>query len=221
MAPAQPPAPTQDESAARFLTTVRDDGLVAIVRGHDPLWAAQVGSILMAAGVRVLEVTLTTPSATQAISALRSEAPPDTWVGAGTVLSADDADRCRDAGAMFTVTPGWCEAVSRSVSLGLPVLAGAWTPSEVYAAHQAGATAVKVFPIISGGAGHLRALRDPLPHVPLVAVGGVQLDDVAQLRAAGAIAVGAGASLCGASTERVRADNLTRRAQRYLEASRS
>lgn len=184
----------QDE---RLLRDLRTAGLVAVIRGADGGWATRVGRTLMANGVTLLEVTLTTAGAAPAIRDLVTEAPDGTWVGAGTVLTEDDVREAVNAGAQFLVTPGLCPALAAGVAAGLPVLCGAWTPSEVFAAHAAGAVAVKVFPITSGGPQHLQALRGPFPDIPLVAVGGVGLQDIEPLQAAGAIAMGVGGPLTG------------------------
>ncbi|MGJ6980286.1 bifunctional 4-hydroxy-2-oxoglutarate aldolase/2-dehydro-3-deoxy-phosphogluconate aldolase [Aestuariimicrobium soli] len=202
-----------------LLQTLTRTGLCAIIRCREAGHAATIGRVLLAAGVEVLEVALTTPDAAEAIADLAS-AHPETWVGAGTVLTRADAGRVADAGARFTVTPGLCEGVAASRELGLPVLAGAWTPSEVIAAHAAGATAVKIFPASSGGPTHLKALRDPLPQVPLLAVGGVGLADIAAYRAAGALGFGIGSPLVGDAATGGSLHELEARARDFVRACR-
>jgi 2-dehydro-3-deoxyphosphogluconate aldolase / (4S)-4-hydroxy-2-oxoglutarate aldolase len=206
-----------------MLETLTRTGLCAIIRCQQAGFAADIGRTLLDRGVEVLEVSLTTPDAIEAIEQLAEWASSHhegAWVGAGTVLTGHDVRRVVAVGARFTVTPAACEAVSASIDAGLPVLAGAWTPSEVLAAHLAGASAVKVFPASSGGPGHLRAVREPLPQVPLVAVGGVGLVDVASYRAAGALAVGIGSPLVGDAATGGSLEDLAVRATRFVEACR-
>lgn len=202
-----------------FLDTLTRVGLCAIIRCASPGFAEPIGRTLLAHGVEVLEVTLTTPDALSAIEQLSAEAG-EAWVGAGTAITADDVSRAADAGARFTVTPAVCEAVRASSDRGLPVLAGAWTATEVLAAHDAGATAVKIFPASSGGPAHLKALRDPLPHIPLVAVGGVGLAEVEAFRAAGAIGFGIGSPLIGDAARGGSLDALADRAEQFVAACR-
>ncbi|MGO4493449.1 bifunctional 4-hydroxy-2-oxoglutarate aldolase/2-dehydro-3-deoxy-phosphogluconate aldolase, partial [Arthrobacter sp. 2YAF22_2] len=102
-----------------------------------------------------------------------------------------------EAGAQFTVTPSLAGSIQESARLGIAVLAGALTPSEAYEAMNRGATAVKLFPASIGGPGYLKALRDPFPGIPFIAVGGVGLNEAAGYWDAGAIAVGLGGPLFG------------------------
>jgi 2-dehydro-3-deoxyphosphogluconate aldolase/(4S)-4-hydroxy-2-oxoglutarate aldolase len=181
----------------RLIEALRAHRLMAIIRGDDPVTCERIAAVLVDNGISVLEVSLTSTDALKVIERVAAAVGPDVHVGAGTVLTADDARRARDSGATFTVTPALGEGVRASVELGLPVLAGALTPTEVLAAHRAGATAVKVFPASSLGPGHVAALRAPFPDIPLVPVGGIGVDDVARYLDAGAVAVGVGAPLTG------------------------
>ena len=102
-----------------------------------------------------------------------------------------------EAGGQFMVTPALAESIEASAARGIPVLAGALTPTEAYEAMTRGATAVKLFPASIGGPGYLKALRDPFPGIPFIAVGGVGLDEAAGYWQAGAVAVGLGGPLFG------------------------
>lgn len=195
------------------------EGLVVVIRCPEAGVAEAIGRTVVEAGVRVLEVTLTTPDALEAVAALR-RIVPDAIVGAGTVLTADDVEAAVAAGARFLVTPSWCEAVPAGIAAGVPVLAGAWSPSEVYQAHAAGAAAIKIFPASSGGPAHLRAIKDPFPQIPLVAVGGVGLNDVASYLSAGAVAVGVGGPLVGDAATGGSLSDLAERAARFVSACR-
>ncbi|MFC8094551.1 bifunctional 4-hydroxy-2-oxoglutarate aldolase/2-dehydro-3-deoxy-phosphogluconate aldolase [Streptomyces sp. NPDC057301] len=140
-------------------------------------------------------------SALRVIEKARGLLGPDALLGAGTVLTADDARRAAEAGAAYTVTPGVTEAVAASRALGLPVLAGALTPTEVASAVSEGATAVKLFPAGPGGVELLRALRGPFPEVPFVPVGGIGARAARDHLAAGAVAVGVGSPLVGRAAD--------------------
>lgn len=176
---------------------LRAHRLLAIVRGTDPAAALRTVLTLAEEGVAVVEVSLTTTDATGVIAKARKALGPDAALGAGTVLTADDARRAVDAGASYLVTPALGQDLRTTPVGHIPVLLGAFTPSEVAVAAQRGATAVKLFPASLGGPGYLRALRDPFPAVPFLPVGGVGLDAARAYLAAGALAVGIGSPLIG------------------------
>jgi 2-dehydro-3-deoxyphosphogluconate aldolase/(4S)-4-hydroxy-2-oxoglutarate aldolase len=180
-----------------LLAGIRETRLVAIVRGTDGPAAAKAALAAMEEGFRFVEIALTTPEALEAIRTVRSAAPEGCFVGAGTVLTAKDVHDAAAAGGQFSVTPALAESIDESARLGIPVLAGAMTPSEAYEAMNRGATAVKLFPASIGGPGYLKALRDPFPQIPFIAVGGVGLGEAAGYWEAGAIAVGLGGPLFG------------------------
>ncbi|WP_426997023.1 bifunctional 4-hydroxy-2-oxoglutarate aldolase/2-dehydro-3-deoxy-phosphogluconate aldolase [Pseudarthrobacter sp. N5] len=181
----------------QFLGGLRESGLVAIVRGTDGHAAAQAALAVMEEGFRFVEVALTTPDALAAIRQIRDSAPDRCLVGAGTVMTAGNVHDVAAAGGQFIVTPAVAESIAVAAGLGLPVLAGALTPTEAYEAMSRGATAVKLFPASIGGPAYLKALRDPFPQIPFVAVGGVGLREAPAFWAAGAIAVGPGGPLIG------------------------
>jgi 2-dehydro-3-deoxyphosphogluconate aldolase/(4S)-4-hydroxy-2-oxoglutarate aldolase len=138
-------------------------------------------------------------------------------LGAGTVITAADADGAASAGASYLVTPAVSEAVAAGRRLGLPVVAGALTPTEVVAAMTSGATAIKLFPASLGGVPYLRALRDPFPEVPFVPVGGVDGAAATAYLAAGAVAVGVGSPLVGDAASGGNLDELRARVRRFRE----
>ena len=180
-----------------FLDELTQARLLAIIRSTDPETAIQAALVLLESGIRFLEVSLVTTEALRVITEVARRAPDRCLIGAGTVLTRDDVARAHEAGARFMVTPAVTESVAESVARGIPVLAGVLTPTEVVTALNLGATAVKLFPAASGGPAYLRALRDPLPGVPFVPVGGVDVARAAEYFAAGAIAVGVGSPLVG------------------------
>jgi len=200
---------------AEFLERLQAERLVAIVRAPEADDAVRVGRTLLDAGIRLIEVTLTTRDAFTAIDTLRNFAPDDALVGAGTVLTTIQSRNAVAAGAQFLVTPGLTEAV---IGAEVPVLAGAYTATEAYIAMAAGATAVKLFPASAGGPAYLKALRDPFPAMPLVPVGGVTLDLVPAYLIAGAVAVGLGGPLTGDAVRGGSLEALADRARAFLDA---
>ncbi|WP_434739638.1 bifunctional 4-hydroxy-2-oxoglutarate aldolase/2-dehydro-3-deoxy-phosphogluconate aldolase [Micromonospora sp. SH-82] len=189
--------------------------LLAVIRGTDTAAAIAAGTALLNEGVSVVEVALTTPGALTAIEALRQAAPEGCLVGAGTVLTTADVADVVAAGAQFVVTPAVVDSIGEAARRGLPVAAGALTPTEAYTAVRLGAGVVKLFPAAVGGPVYLKAIRDPFPDLPLVAVGGVGLAEVPAYLAAGAIAVGVGGPLVGDAASGGDLDALRARARQY------
>lgn len=199
-----------------FLEELARERLLAIIRGTDPAAATQAALCLVESGIRFLEVSLVTTDALRVIAEVARRARDSCVLGAGTVLTGEDVARAQEAGATFMVTPAVTEAVVESVARGIPVLAGAFTPSEAVTAMSLGASAVKLFPASLGGPAYLRALRDPLPDVPFVPVGGVNASLAAEYLAAGAVAVGIGGPLVGDAARGGDLDELRARAAEFL-----
>lgn len=193
--------------------------LLAVIRGTDTAAAVSAGTVLLEEGVRIVEVALTTPGALHAIEAIRSAAPAGSLVGAGTVLTASGVADVAAAGAQFVVTPAVVESIPEAACRGLPVAAGALTPTEAYAAVQQGASVIKLFPASLGGPAYIKALRDPFPTIPFVAVGGVGPAETPGYLSAGAIAVGVGGPLVGDAASGGDLDALRKRARAYLAAA--
>ena len=145
-------------------------------------------------GLPIVEITMTVPGAVDVIRELTKSGFGDVLVGAGTVLNVDAARRCLDAGAQFLVSPGLnLEVVKLAKTEEKVMMAGALTPTEVITAWEAGSDFVKVFPCGQvGGAKYIKALRGPLPQVPLVPTGGVSISTAAEFIEAGAVALGVG-----------------------------
>jgi len=181
------------------LDRIADCGIVAVIRGVDADDAVDVAEALLAGGVTAVEVTADTPGVTDAIADVADAVGDEAAVGAGTVLDAGTAAAAIRAGAEFVVAPtldrGVVEACNRH---GAAVAPGAMTPTEAVEAREAGADLVKVYPASTVGPGHVAAMRGPLPHVPLLPTGGVDLDNVADFIDAGAAAVGVGSALVDA-----------------------
>ncbi|TYB64771.1 bifunctional 4-hydroxy-2-oxoglutarate aldolase/2-dehydro-3-deoxy-phosphogluconate aldolase [Nonomuraea sp. PA05] len=171
--------------------------VIAIIRAAESRHLNTVMETLAGAGVRAMEITMTTPGAAEAIrwaAGLQGVA-----VGAGTVLDAASARRAVDAGAGYLITPAVLpEVIAEGRRLGVPVLPGAFTPTEIVQAWSQGAAMVKVFPAgAAGGPGYVKDVLAPLPQIPLVPVGGVRVEDVPGYLRAGARAVGMGSPLLG------------------------
>ncbi len=201
------------ESFVERLTAAR---LLAVIRGSDPAAAVATAQALFDEGVRFVEVALTTPGACRAIEQLRERLPQGASIGAGTVLTAADVADVEAAGAQFVVTPAVTPSIEAAAARGLPVAAGALTATEAWTAIERGAAAVKLFPASLGGPRYLRALRDPFPQIPFLAVGGVGLDDVEAYLKVGAIGVGVGGPLIGDAASGGDLAALRHRARAYL-----
>ena len=203
------------------MSRLREAGIIPIIRASSSDVVLPVAEALLAAGLPVVEITMTVPQALETIGAAAKRFGDKLLLGAGTVTDAETARRAIDVGAAFLVTPGLVpEVIETAQQLNVAVLPGALTPTEIFAAFRAGGDMVKVFPIQSvGGAAYLRALRGPFPDIALVPTGGVTLDTVAELFRAGAAAVGVGSEL-------IARDALARRdyaaigklAKRFLDA---
>ena len=148
------------------------------------------------AGIPIAEITMTVPNALDVISQL-ARTLPEIVVGAGTVLDTETAQRCLDAGAKFLTSPGLVmEVLEFAIKKDVVIFPGALTPTDVIAAWKAGADFVKIFPCAPvGGPSYIRALKVPLPQVPLIASGGVNQQSAANFIRAGATALGIGSEL--------------------------
>jgi 2-dehydro-3-deoxyphosphogluconate aldolase/(4S)-4-hydroxy-2-oxoglutarate aldolase len=201
-----------------LLAELRHRKVLAIIRTDDPDRALECVHTLVDAGITALEISLTTPGGVDAIAKARAEYDASILIGAGTVVTPAQADAVAAAGAGFAVTPAITRGAHRSVELGLPVLCGALTPTEVVAALDLGATAVKIFPAKVYGPGYLRELRAPLPDAPLIAVGGVDAQSAPEYLAAGALAVGVASPLLGDAATGGSQSALAERAKNFLAA---
>lgn len=153
--------------------------VVPVVVLQDAAHAVPLAQALLAGGIDVIEITLRTPCALEAIAAVAREVP-DMQVGAGTLLGADDVRRAQDAGARFGLSPGHSPALLRAVAeAGLPFVPGVMTPGEVMAAREAGYRLMKLFPAtVAGGLDMLKALASPFGDVRFCPTGGVSLDNL-------------------------------------------
>ena len=170
--------------------------LVAILRGLTPERAPSVGTLLVEAGFRIMEVPLNSPDPFDSIELL-SNKHADCVVGAGTVLTAAEVDRVHGAGGRLVVAPN-CDppVIRRALELGMRVMPGIATATEAFTAVAAGATELKLFPAATYGSRHLKALKSVLPkHVRVLPVGGIGAQDITEWLAAGADGFGFGSEL--------------------------
>lgn len=202
--------------AADLMDRVTRHRVIAIVRGTNAEASIATCLALVEEGVDLLEVSLTTDRPFHVLEQVSARLPDHATLGAGTVLDAHDVRRAADAGARYVVTPALADSLEAAAAAAIPVLAGAFTPTEVVEAHRRGAAAVKVFPAFALGPAYLRALRDPLPHVPMLAVGGVDAESAPDYLAAGAVGIGVGSPLCGDAPHGGDLDALRARAARFV-----
>jgi len=175
---------------------IEEIGIIPCARVKLPEHATFAAETLYQAGIPIVEVTLTLPQATEAIADLAMRYP-DLVVGAGTVLDEQAAQRSIAAGARFITSPGFIpEVVACAKKANIVVFPGALTPTEIIAAWKAGSDFVKIFPsATAGGTHYVRALKVPLPQVPLIVTGGVNQLTSFDYILAGASAVGVGSEL--------------------------
>lgn len=209
-------------SKAEVLKSLRETGLVPVLRAESVDIALGLGEALAAGGVTVLEITMTVPGAIEVMRRLAKERP-DILVGAGTVLDPETARICILEGAKFVVSPALnLHTIEMCHRYSIAVLPGALTPTEVVTAWQSGADVIKVFPASAlGGAKYLKSLKAPLPQVELIPTGGVSLATAKEFLEAGAFALGVGADLVNAKAiAESRPDLVTEMARKYLAVIR-
>jgi 2-dehydro-3-deoxyphosphogluconate aldolase/(4S)-4-hydroxy-2-oxoglutarate aldolase len=177
-------------------TRIEEAGILPSVRVNSRELARFAAETVYSAGIPVVEITMTTPGALDVIDDL-AKRYPNMAVGAGTVLDEEAARACVEAGARFLTSPGFIpEVVAYANTVNIVVLPGALTPTEIIAAWKAGADLVKIFPTGHiGGIQYVRALKVPLPQIPLIATGGVNQLTAFDFIQAGATAIGLGGEL--------------------------
>lgn len=197
---------------------IEEVGIIPAVRLNSAEQARYAAEALYRAGIPIAEITMTVPGAHEVISNLASSLP-DMIVGAGTVLDAQTAQRCADAGAKFLTSTGFVhEVVEFARRKSMLVIPGALTPSEVIQAWKAGSDFVKIFPCGPlGGENYIRALKAPFPQVPMVAAGGVNQQTALGYILAGASALGVGGELIPREAlEQRQEDRVHELARRFL-----
>lgn len=203
---------------SQVLEKIKREKLVPVIRTSNYLEAKKVIEVLSGCGIKIFEITMTVPNAVELIAELNES--NNFLIGAGTVLNAEQAENCINAGARFIVSPAFDKKVVQFCrEEQIAVMPGALTPTEVLTAWNAGADCVKVFPCDTlGGAKYLKTLKILFPHIEIMPTGGVSLNTAADFIKAGAIAVGVGADLVDLEAVRQNNTNLiAERAKQYLE----
>lgn len=193
---------------------------IAILRLTNLEQSIHISQALLAGGITTLEFTLTNPKALEAIAQVQRELAGEMLIGAGTVLNAESAHTSIRAGARFLVTPAFLpEVIAVGRSNNVTVICGAFTPTEILNAWQAGTHFVKVFPAGQMGPTYIKDILGPLPDIPLVPTGGINLDNCTAFLAAGAYTVGIGSNLVNSEiTQKQDWTALTALARRYVQA---
>lgn len=194
--------------------------IVAIVRGARPEDVIPIGYALLKGGVVLMEVTINSPDAIEVISRLSKEMGNNMLIGAGTVLDAATAKLAVEGGAKFIISPIVnIDTIKMTRDLGAVSIPGAFTPTEIHTAFINGGQIIKVFPA-SAGPGYIKDIRGPLPHIPLMPTGGVQLENIHAFKRAGAVAFGIATALVDTSVPATTAylDALTANAKKYVAA---
>ncbi len=183
-------------------SAVLEGRIIAIIRGFPADICLRLAEAYAKGGIRLVEVTFNQKSpetwrdTAAAIAAIHERFGGDVLAGAGTVLTEEQLAICIESGGEYMITPNVNVALIRScVSKGLAAMPGALTPSEAFAAWEAGASFVKIFPAGSLGPGYVKAIRAPLSQIPLLAVGGISPDNVADFMRAGCVGAGVGGNL--------------------------
>lgn len=180
---------------AAIVKTLIEEKIIAVVRLQSEEDGLPVARALVEGGVRVIEMTLTTPGATALIKRIRRELP-DATIGAGSVVTREDVDRCSEAGAAFLVGPILePDVLQYALGKGIPFCPGTFTPTEAYTAWRLGAPLVKIFPAARLGPKFISDLKAPMPFLRLMPTGGISADTIGDFLSAGADVVGAGSWL--------------------------
>jgi 2-dehydro-3-deoxyphosphogluconate aldolase/(4S)-4-hydroxy-2-oxoglutarate aldolase len=175
---------------------IRETGVIAIMRAKSSQQLIQASNAIKEGGVRVIEVTMTTPGALEVIREAKEKYPEGILFGAGSVLDPETARMAILAGADFIVAPTLnFQVVALCNRYSIPIIPGCYTPTEMLSAWEAGATMIKLFPASQGGPELVKALLAPLPQLEIVPVGGVDLSTAAEFIRSGAAALGVGSSL--------------------------
>ena len=201
------------------LETIKREKLVPVVRTNNTEDARKAVEILASCGIKIFEITMTVPDATELIRELSAN-DSGVLLGAGTVLSVEQAEKCVAAGAKFIVSPAFNhETVSFCRENEIAVMPGCLTPTEVLTAWNAGADCVKIFPCDAlGGAKYLKTLKTLFPHIEMMPTGGVSCETIADFFKAGAIAVGVGTDLVDVNAIREgNTEKIAEKAREYLK----
>jgi 2-dehydro-3-deoxyphosphogluconate aldolase / (4S)-4-hydroxy-2-oxoglutarate aldolase len=211
----KPTTPTTPADPLAF-TELRRTKLVAAIRAATPAAALAASHAIADGGITLIEITYSVPDAPRVIRELSSRS--GIVVGAGTVLTRDQARAALDAGARFIIAPNVSAAVAeQALAARVMYCPGAYTTGEIIAARDAGAHVIKVYPVgVAGGPAYIRVIRDPLPDIPMLAAGGTNLDNTNAFLEAGCVGVGLGAALADARLAAQDTAEIARRARAFV-----
>ena len=207
---------------AAVVDRIKTERAVAVIRTDSIERALGVAEAVIAAGFCAIEITFSFPEASKAIAKLAQNNERNLLIGAGTILTREHVHEAVGAGAQFLVSP--CvlpEVIDAARELRVVIIPGAFTPTEIYTAHSLGADIVKIFPAVKFGPEYLKAIRGPLPEIPIMPTSGVDSSNVAEWFKAGAVAVGAVSSVL--DPQLIQSGNwpeLTKRARAFMNAVR-
>lgn len=203
-----------------ILENIKVSGIVAVIRGSNRKNIVQIARALKKGGVTTLEITVETPHALSLIELVSAELGNDVIVGAGTVLDSETARAAIMSGAKFICSPiANSETIKLTKRYGVISIPGALTPTEILTAFEKGADIIKVFPARVLGPGYLKDIHGPLPHIPLMPTGGIDLNNIGDYIKAGAIAVGVGSTLVNTKgkIDEQELSNLTNKATKFIK----
>lgn len=208
-----------------IIEQVKQSKIIAIVRGIDGDKIIDTANALKAGGIKMIEVTFNQSSPTgnedtfNAIKAISDAMGDEISVGAGTVMTVEQVELAVKAGAKYIISPNFDkDVVAKTVELGVAPMPGVFTPTEIVDAYKAGAVAAKIFPIGVLGIPYIKAISAPISHIPMIAVGGVDLDNIDEFMSAGAIGAGIGSCLVNKNLINAgKFDELTQLAKSFVE----
>lgn len=207
-----------------ILKQIEECGIIAIVRGHQPQDVELIIGALRDGGIRTIEITMDTPGVCEVIERAAKKFAGEMLIGAGTVLDPESARMALAAGARFIFSPSLnLETIRMTKRYGAISIPGVFTPTEMLTAFEHGADAVKIFPANVLGPAYIKAVRDPLPQIPVIPTGGVNEENLSAYIKSGAIAVGIGGALVRKTqkVDREYLEELTQKAARLVEKGRS
>ena len=202
----------------KALNEMEQHKIIAIIRGYEEEDAYAIAKALYDGGIRLVEVTLNSPNALRTIERISKELGDKMLVGAGTVLDPESAQAALLAGAKFILSPSLnTETIKLTKRYGAVSIPGAYSPTEILTAYEAGADVVKVFPATTLGPSYIKDLNGPLPQLRLLPTGGVALDNVESYLSVGAFGVGLGSSLVHKTKEVTEAylEEITNKARQF------
>jgi 2-dehydro-3-deoxyphosphogluconate aldolase/(4S)-4-hydroxy-2-oxoglutarate aldolase len=203
------------------LACIKESGIIAIIRSDGPKGLLEAAQALYSAGIRAVEISLTTPGTLGAVEMIRQCLPEGCLIGVGTVMQADTVVSAQGAGAQFAVSPVFkASVIDACCAADMPLVCGAYTPTEAWCAYEAGADLIKIFPANDLGPDYMKALLAPMPQLPLVPTGGVTIQNCGLYLRIGCAAVAVGTSVV--NSKLIKDENwqgITSLAQTYVEAA--